>query len=146
MSITTRSDLPVPPVESGASVAGCIPPDIRALLNSAQAERLESLIARPSGDHAIAYQVSTAVLGRRYYFALLTGCEKRSPQRITHDGHARSFGGLLFRAALIFWAVSGLLTAILITVIVALYLIKSLLGIDLFPGQHSFLHQFFFTD
>jgi hypothetical protein len=95
------------------------------------------------GNHLLAYRVSTALFGRRFYFTILSGTETRAPARLARDGHAMSLWAFLFRIVF----VCGWVTLAALTVAVAgailIYMVKSYLGIDLMHGP-SFLHAYFY--
>ena len=120
-----------------------IPADIRAALTPQQITRLERLLALPAPGHTIDYRVSTALLGRRFYLALFSGRELRSPRRVSDDGQQRGFMDFLFEAVLLCLAGVFLVCLLALSGLVTLYLVKSALGIDLFEGP-SVLHRFFF--
>ncbi len=120
-----------------------IPADIRAALTPQQITRLERMLAIPTPGHMIDYRVSTALLGRRFYLALFSGRELRSPRRVTADGQHRGFMDFLFEAILLCLVVTCLVCLLALAGLVTLYLVKSALGIDLLEGP-SVLHRFFF--
>lgn len=123
--------------------AARIPPDIRAALSADQIARLTALLPAPR-RHAAAWRASSRLFGRRFYLAVLTGREGRTPRRVRADRQAMSFGQLVFRIfAVAFWITAVCLVAVLAG-IVAIYLVKSYLGIDLMDGP-SPLHRFFFN-
>lgn len=90
--------------------------------------------------HTVAYRASVPLLGRRYYLAFFVGYEQRSPWRVQKDGQRRSWLHVVLgvSAALMF------ASALLMSTLATGYLLKSLLGIDLFDG-HFFLHSLFFV-
>jgi hypothetical protein len=120
-----------------------IPADIRAALAPSQIARLADLLTPPGQGHSLAYQVSTSFLGREFYVALFSGWEQRSPNRLEGDGQRRSFKEVALGAVLISCLISGLFLLGVIALVAGLYLVKSILGINMLE-QHSFLHRFFF--
>lgn len=89
--------------------------------------------------HKIDFRVSVPVFTRRYYFVLLGGRERRSRARLASDGQDATWRVSLAYAILM----STIASATMVTVVIALYIVKSALGIDIFP-EHSFLHGIFF--
>ena len=95
--------------------------------------------AGPRAPHVIAYRMSLPFLGRRYYFAVFAGREQRSLARLVAESQRKSWWHTTF-------SVSALLMCLSTGVMCALataYLVKSMLGIDLFD-EHFFLHRLFF--
>jgi hypothetical protein len=93
-----------------------------------------------SEPHTVAYRASVPLLGQRYYLAFFVGSEQRSPRRVAADGQRRSFLHTTFglSAALMFACM------LVMSTLATAYLLKSLLGIDLYDG-HFFLHGLFFA-
>lgn len=117
-------------------------PDVVALdLDAHQVAVLNEALARRRRQkrHAIDYRGVVPWFGRRYYFSFLAGPEGR--QR--HEG-ARKFSPR--RMIIKVGSLMGLylaLAAMAFPVILLLYFVKTLAGIDLFEG-HSVLHGFIF--
>ena len=110
----------------------------------ASADAARPHLARPkSGRHLIAYRASSALFGRRFYISIFFGAEKRTDQRLTQEGRKKSFLGLLMMALTLVWVIFWATVVIIGFCVVALYLLKSAVGINLFE-QDSFLHPYFF--
>jgi hypothetical protein len=120
-----------------------VPRDIQLALSAEQIARLERLLLPRPAAHGFVYRVSTVFLGRKFYLALLSGREGRSPQRLALDGHKRAFLDVVFEMILLCLAILCLACLLAITAGISLYLVKSGLGIDLTDGP-SFLHRYFF--
>lgn len=80
-------------------------------------------------DHSVELRWIIPLLGHHYYFILLSGGERRSQERRLKD---RLLNPLLALGNGIFAIV--LFSAILISVLITLYVLKSVLGINLLPG------------
>jgi len=94
--------------------------------------------SRPA-NHRIDFRVSVPVFGRRYYFVLLGGKERRSYERLTREGHNSTW-----RMSLAYAFLAGTIASTsMVVVFLLLYVFKSMLGIDIFP-EHSFLHDIFY--
>ncbi len=91
------------------------------------------------GRHSLDFRVSLPVLGKRYYLVLLGGKERRSRARLRSDGQDAA-RRLWIGYALV---VSVLFSASVVFGIMLLYLVKSMLGIDVFD-EHSVMHDLFF--
>ena len=86
--------------------------------------------ARRWRDHAIDQRWLLSLFGRSYYVVLLAGGERRTRARRLRDRILHpllSFGNGLF--AVVFF------TALMISALVTLYLLKSFLGINLLPNM-----------
>lgn len=99
---------------------------------------IERTKPRP-GKHSLDFRVSLPVLGRRYYMVLLGGKERRSRARLAAEGQD---------AARRLWIGYSLLVSVLFTAscmlgILLVYLVKSMLGMDLFD-ESSAMHELFF--
>ncbi|MCB1513263.1 MAG: hypothetical protein KDJ18_00320 [Hyphomicrobiaceae bacterium] len=90
-------------------------------------------------NHRIDFRVSVPLLGTRWYFVLLGGKERRSRSRVASDGQNAAWRLSIAYAALM----CSVASASMIAMILVLYVIKSALGIDIFP-EHSILHGIFF--
>ncbi len=90
--------------------------------------------------HVIDYRVSLPLFGRRYYFACFVGCEQRSLERLAEECQRKSW---LHTAFTLMAVAVGLATG-LMCVLATAYLVKSMMGIDLFE-DHFFLHRLFFN-
>jgi hypothetical protein len=99
---------------------------------------LDVALARMASDgaHTLDFRSSIPFIRGRYYLRILWGREKRSLSRLIAEGQTR-----LHRQALVYAALSWLLvTSSAALALVALYVLKSALGIDLMDG-HFFLHD-----
>ena len=113
-----------------------LPKHVRSTLSAVQ---IEAIICAVHGDrtrHMVDLRLSVPVLSRRYYVTFLLGRERRTWQRLLQEGQldARLISALfaLISVTLLGLAVMG--------AILAMYLVKSALGIDLFTGA-SVLHD-----
>jgi hypothetical protein len=95
--------------------------------------------SRPNPAHVIAYRASIPLLGGRYYLALFSGHEQRRPDRVAAEGLQKPWSQTIVGC---FAVIGGISTAVMCT-LAAGYLVKTILGIDLFDG-HFFLHDIFF--
>ena len=127
----------------GASPPDPIPADICAALSPAQIATLRAMLARPRADHVLDYRFSTGLGSSRIYFAFMSGIENRSPERLARDDQHRSLRRILFQLMLLSVLYTGIVASIGLVAVAGLYLLKSALGIDLFPDV-SFLHDVFF--
>lgn len=134
MSLTPAEPLP----------ASKIPQDIRDLLSPAQINRLEGLLARPRAKHVLAYRFSTRIGQQHIYFAMMSGFENRSPQRLAAEAQNRGAARVFVHFTALSLIYSGVVLSIWVVMIGVLYMLKSYLGIDLFP-ELSFLHDWFFA-
>lgn len=102
-----------------------IPPEVAQSFTEAQLSALRvALGARSWGRHAVDWRGTFAVWRWRYYFVFLLGRNRRELSR-----HEKQLS-LLLQAA--FLAV--LLMVCTLLGLLVLYLVKSAMGIDLFPG------------
>lgn len=98
---------------------------------------------RRKDNHAFAYRASSSLFGKRFYFSIFFGKEKRSDARLEADGRKKPFWVLMVMAFTIAWIIFWLTIVSLGLGVVVVYLLKSGIGIDLFE-QNSFLHDYFF--
>lgn len=97
--------------------------------------------AAPHGaEHVIAYRASIPILGGRYYVAFFVGREQRTAERQITENQRKSWLHTTVSLSAVAMGLSTMLMCLLATA----YLVKSLLGIDLFD-DHSFLHGLFFN-
>ena len=105
-----------------------LPADVARSFNDAQLAAIARAFgARRWRDHAIDMRLLIPLFGRSYYFVLLAGAERRTRRRRLRDrllNPLMSIGNGI--VAVVFF------TAILWSVVAALYVLKSLLGISLF--------------
>ncbi len=90
-------------------------------------------------NHVVEYRVSLPFFGGRYYFAFFSGRCQRSFDRISAEGQRRSWAHASFSFGTLFLVVSTMLMCGAATA----YLVKSLLGIDLFDDHFAFHYLFF---
>ena len=120
-----------------------IPADIRAQLSPEQVARLLQSLPPRMGAHAVDYRVSTSMFGRGFYIALVAGGEKRPLRRLRHEGLKRALPAVLFEVATVCLAVAMMVCLLVGVSVVAAYIVKSAMGIDLMDGP-SFLHDLFY--
>ncbi len=99
--------------------------------------------ARRPGKHLFSYRASSSIFGRRFYISIFFGTERRADARLEQEGRKKSFLNLLMMGLTITWVIFWITVVIIGFAVVALYLLKSAAGINLFE-QDSFLHPFFF--
>ncbi|MCH9019960.1 MAG: hypothetical protein IIA73_06315 [Proteobacteria bacterium] len=108
-----------------------IPRDIAQSFSDAQLEAIVAAFGtRRWRDHPIDIRLTIPLVGRAYYLVVLAGAERRSRRRRRAERIAHPFvtlGNAIF-AAVFF-------TGVLFSLFAALYVLKSLLGIDLLPGM-----------
>lgn len=121
-----------------------IPEDILSSLTTDQKARLnESIKEQALADHALKYQASSSLFGRKFYLAFFFGKERRSDERVGKDDQKKPFHMVAFFALMIAICFVGLFFGGLMLAVVGAYLFKSAVGIDLFE-EHSFLHGLLF--
>ncbi|MFM9939065.1 MAG: hypothetical protein ACKVP7_06180 [Hyphomicrobiaceae bacterium] len=116
-----------------------LPPDVLASLSPTQLAAIADGMQQPPSPHLLAFNVSLPMLGGRHYLTVLFGREQRDRTRLAREGKLRPLAQLL-GYGLVLWIALSLLAA---TGLVLLYVLKCLLGIDLFPGP-SALHGLIF--
>ena len=120
-----------------------IPADIKSHLSADQVARLIRSLPPRTGAHAVDYRVSTSMFGRGFYIALVAGREKRPLRRLRSEGLKRSLLAVLFEVGTVCLAIAMMVCLFIGVSIVAAYIVKSALGIDLLDGP-SFLHDYFY--
>ena len=104
-----------------------VPINVRQTFTSEQLAALARASVEVAYRHPLDYRVSFGVFGRRYYLTVLGGRERRSRERLLREGQT-----VLSRLTL---AYSVLTVAFGVGLVlfgfIALYVVKSLLGIDL---------------
>ena len=114
-----------------ARFLGKIPRDIAKSFSDVQLEAVVAAFGtRRWRSHPVDIRLTIPLVGRAYYLVLLAGADRRSRRRRRADRFARpiaTVGNAIF-AAVFF-------TGILFSVSAALYVLKSLLGINLLPGM-----------
>ena len=127
----------VPPQIS--DLVRALPPTLVDQLTFDDLQRLAAAVYRPSAQHIIDYRLSLPFGTRRFYVRLLCGRERRKLSRLIAEGQTNPWLTLA-AAVLLLWF---MITASLVFLAVGLYLLKTVLGIDLFDGP-SFLHRILF--
>ncbi len=119
-----------------------LPHTAGAKLTNMQMAALDVAIARTrpkAGSHKLDYRVSVPFFGKRYYFVVKGGEERRSQDRIAKEGLNAPW-----RVSIAYTVLMGVIaTTGLMAVIVLLYLLKSIMGIDVYE-DHSMLHNLFY--
>ncbi|HPG89169.1 MAG TPA: hypothetical protein PLD46_05915 [Hyphomicrobium sp.] len=93
-----------------------------------------SLASIPSvAPHSLDYRVSLPFFGRRFYLTILAGREQRSRARLVADGQLPVTQLLQFNPV----AWSLLLALLVFGAMITLYIVKSLLGIDVFEDTSA---------
>lgn len=138
----TGQAAPFVPSHDLLRLVAALPPAASARFTPEHLAALDVAISRTRprpGTHKLDYRVSLPFFGRRYYFVLLGGRERRSRARIASDGQDASWR-LSLAYGVLFTVVAS---AGMFAVMILLYVVKSLLGIDIFE-QHSWLHSLIF--
>ena len=111
-----------------ARLATMLPSDVARSFNNAQLAAIAYAFGtRRWRDHTVDLRWLMSLFGRNYYFVFLAGAERRTRARLLRDRLLQpmiTLGNSIF-ATLFF-------TAILISVLATLYVVKPLLGINLF--------------
>lgn len=117
-----------------------LPVVVRSTFTRDQLAALAHGLSLERAKHLVDYRASIRCVGQAYYLRVLIGPEKRDRSRLQREGQV----GIGKVAALLL--VTGWLTmaAIAAVAAIALYVLKSLLGIDLLDGP-SILHDLFFN-
>lgn len=118
-----------------------LPPDVVDQLTTDDLQRFIVALGRPTANHLIDYRLSLPIGYRRFYIRFLCGRERRKISRIIAEGQANPWL-VLAAMALLFWF---MMTVTLALIVVGVYLLKTVLGIDLFDGP-SFLHRLLLSD
>ena len=114
-----------------------LPHDVQASMSPAQLAAL-SRVMQPQSDSR-RLRVSLPVFGRRYYLAVFLGRERRGLQRLRQEGQLS-----IPLISVVMFVLAGLaLPSLIAIILLATYLLKSVLGIDLLDGP-SLLHDLFF--
>lgn len=124
------SEHPVPTDTATLRIAARIPQNIWNTLTDVQKAAIHAAIANRSNSHIASLRTSIRLAGRRYYLALFFGHERRNVQRLRDEGQ-------LDHAEVSFiFIVLGVLLLIFGIMFVGLfvYMVKSILGIDIMDG------------
>lgn len=114
-----------------------LPPRVSASFSTEQLLALSRATRPAPSPHAVEYRVSIPLFGRRYYFTLFAGRERRTIARLRHEGQLGA-KVVSIAVAVGICLVSG---AIALLAMFFIYLMKSTLGIDLTDGP-SIFHNF----
>ena len=107
-----------------------IPDDIKACLSDHQVQTLIAAVKPVPTKHGVALRASFRGPEKRYYVALFIGEDNRSIERLKAEGQVDAIPvGITF-----FILLSVIAIYAVVPIIIALYMIKSMLGIDLFDG------------
>jgi hypothetical protein len=113
-----------------------IPEDIRACLSEQQVQMLIRAVKPIPTRHGIALRASFRWIEKRYYVAMFWGEDNRNIERLKAEGQTDVIPvGITF-----FILLSAIAAYAVMPIAIGLYMIKSMLGIDLFDGP-SPLHQ-----
>lgn len=116
-----------------------LPPGLLSSFTTVQLGALDWALRADQAPHLINFQVSLPMLGGRHYLTIFFGRERRNAGRLAEEGKMRPLAQLA-GYGLVIWLGLSLLAA---TGLVLLYILKCMLGIDLFPGPSS-LHGLIF--
>ena len=117
-----------------------MPAHVRATFTHEQIDALGRASIGGSARHALAVRRTVSVLGKRFYLALFLGVDKRRKLTRLELFIRRGMRESWFRRLVTSMALLGAAAVFALGVICVLYLVKSLLGIDLMPGP-SILHN-----
>jgi len=113
-----------------------MPLNVRQSLTPEQLSALARATLPVVTRHPLDYRISLPFFGRRYYLTILGGRERRNRDRLLREGQLA-----LSRATAAYSLGLGVLTALaVLAAVLALYVAKTLLGIDLMADQ-SALHD-----
>jgi hypothetical protein len=113
-----------------------IPHPLQATFTPEQLAALAQASVPVNTAHVIDYRVSFPFFGKRFYVTLLAGRERRSLSRLAAEGQIR-----MAQITTLYATFLGLgLAAMLIAVVMVLYFVKAVLGLDFFEGE-SALHD-----
>ena len=119
------------------NVLAALPPDLRRTLNRKQLGSLRQALSRVNAQsrHVIDMRFSIPLFFARYYFILVLGRDKRnSIQRLLME--RRVEGSRVATVGIIVLIAVFLLLGLVTASALILYIIKSHLGIDIFPNKH----------
>jgi hypothetical protein len=115
--------------------------EVLATFSPGQLAVFETLRRRAPTKHKFEYRVSIPLPWKAYYVTIFAGPERRSADRLAHEGQM----SLTRRASLITAVMMVMASSAVLSGFCALYLAKSALGIDLMEGPSPlhFLYQMF---
>lgn len=110
-----------------------IPPDVFNSLNLLQIQAIESAIGKnaPFRKHPMDVRGTISFFFIRFYFVLLVGRDRRYLSR-EKEGRRRQKA----RSMSIVFGIYSVICIVAPIIFLLLYLLKSLVGIDLFPDSH----------
>lgn len=117
-----------------------MPAHVRATFTHEQIDALGRASIGGGAGHALAVRRTVSVLGKRFYLALFIGADKRRKLTRLELFIRRGMRESWFRRLVTSVALLAAAAVFALGVICVLYLVKSLLGIDLMPGP-SILHN-----
>lgn len=103
----------------------------------------ENGVLPPTTRHSIDYRISTSIFGRQVYFVFLSGFDQRSLHRVFADDELRPFPTYFLKFILVLFVLASAFLMLVGGAVVALYVLKSYVGIDIFD-DHSVLHDLVF--
>jgi hypothetical protein len=115
-------------------IMGRIPSCLQNTFSYDQLFVLAQATKPPPTRHWLDYRASIPFFGARYYITLFCGKERRQLERIKLEGQA-SVGKASLAYIILAWGFFSLLIA---AFIVAAYVAKSVMGIDLLEGPSAF--------
>ena len=109
---------------------GCIPRHIWQSFTDDQRAAIAQAMRRYSGNHLLSLRSSVRMIGNRYYLALFFGRERRDLDRLQNEGQLDP------TEVSIAYVIVGIffLLASIVPIALGIYMIKSLLGIDILDG------------
>lgn len=110
-----------------------IPDDVRQSLSAEQYQAVRKAIfqSRPGQGHAVDLRFTVPLGIMRWYVVLQMGRDRRSKRRSDMRGKRSLTARVIDRVALL-----AILYCLTVTLLFTLYVIKSLLGINLFVDRH----------
>ncbi len=116
-----------------------LPAGVAATLSTEQLRALSAATQPAPSHHRIEYRVSVGLFRRRYYLTVFAGRDRRTLERLRREGQI-STRAMSIAATVAVCLIAGCGTLLLL---MAGYVLKSSLGIDLFEGP-SVLHDLLF--
>ena len=124
------SQHPVPTNTATLRIASRLPQNIWDTLTDVQKTAIHAAITNRANNHIASLRSSIRLAGRRYYLAFFFGHERRNVERLRDEGQ-------LDRGEVSFiYIVLGILMLIfgIMFIVLFVYMVKSLLGIDIMDG------------
>lgn len=116
-----------------------LPVGVKTSFTNAQLAVLSQACKPPPPRHWLDYRVSVPFFGARFYLTVFFGKERRSENRLKAEGYLGIKKVSLFYIFMLWLAFSGLF----FVAAMALYFVKSAIGLDLLD-DHSVVHHLFF--